>query len=815
MRRTELTRSFLIAIAGLAFYSGPAGADDQPIAIAEIKRDTPVDFEREILPLLKRSCLACHNATVKESQLIMETPATILKGGDSGPAVVPKNSAESLLLGRATGAVDSIMPPKDNKVAAPRLKPEELGLIKLWIDQGATGIVTGQADQIQWQSLPPGVNPIYAVAVTPDGQYAACGRANQIFIYHLPTGRFVCKLTDPELLKSGVYQKPGVADLDLIQSLAFSADGSMLASGGYRTIKLWRRPRDVRAATFEAASAEAVGSVAVSPDGKWLATAAADNSIKLWDLATGQAAKTLAGHTAPVTGVRFLANSAKLVSTSADKSLRVWNVADGAAAGRIDTPNALQALTLVGDGSLVATGGADNFIRIWKTPAAAAQALAGLPAPATVLAVSPDKKLLAIAGAEGPIQLVDLATGQVAKTLAGHAGAVTSLAFQANGAKLASAGADKTVRIWDVAAGQVVVKLESGVAAPETVALHPGGNQAASGYADGTLAIWKLDAAAPRPLPGPGEGGTDEAAATVAAVSRDGKLLASAGLAGGKPAILVRDLAAGTIVKTLLGHDAVITALAFSADGTRLASGSEDKTARVWNLADGAALGKFAGHTQTVTGVAFDSTGGQVVSGSADNSLKLWNVADGAELKNFAGHTGAIVAVAMTSNNARVISASADQTVRTWNPADGAQASAISPGAVVTALALARDDNRIAVALADNSISCSRSVTARPWPLWRGTPRRCECWHSAPTTFGSFRALATSGPSYGTSPARLLWKACRSKAGWASASSPRAATSWSWGAATSWFASIHCTSSVRFWAMRSGSAAWSTAWTEG
>ncbi|HEV3025770.1 MAG TPA: c-type cytochrome domain-containing protein, partial [Pirellulales bacterium] len=366
-----------------AVGAAAAIADDQPIAIAEIKRDAPVDFEREILPLLKRSCLACHNATVKESQLILETPTTILKGGDSGPALVPKNGAESLLLGRATGKIDARMPPKDNKVAAPALKPEELGLIKLWIDQGATGTVTGQADLIQWQPLPQGVNPIYAVAVTPDGQYAACGRANQIFIYHLPTGRFVCKLTDPELLKAGIYQKPGVADLDLIQSLAFNADGTMLASGGYRTIKLWRRPRDVRTATLEAASAEAVGAVAVSSDGKWLATAAAENGIKLWDLATGQAAKTLLGHTAPVTSLRFAPGGAKLVSISADKTIRVWNIADGAPAGRIDTPTALQALALVGDGSLVATAGADNFIRVWKTPAAGAQTLMALPAPAT------------------------------------------------------------------------------------------------------------------------------------------------------------------------------------------------------------------------------------------------------------------------------------------------------------------------------------------------------------------------------------------------------------------------------------------------
>ena len=264
------------------------------------------------------------------------------------------------------------MPPKDNKVAAPRLKPEELGLIKLWIDQARGGIVTGQADQIQWQSLPPGVNPIYAVAVTPDGQYAACGRANQIFIYHLPTGRFVCKLTDPELLKSGVYQKPGVADLDLIQSLAFSADGSMLASGGYRTIKLWQRPRDVRGQPSKPLQPKRWEAWRSAPTASGWPPPPPIIASSSGILRQARRPRRWPAIPRRSPAFAFWPNSAKLVSTSADKSLRVWNVADGAAAGRIDTPNALQALTLVGDGSLVATGGADNFIRIWKTPAAAA-----------------------------------------------------------------------------------------------------------------------------------------------------------------------------------------------------------------------------------------------------------------------------------------------------------------------------------------------------------------------------------------------------------------------------------------------------------
>src|SRR6185436_16218127 len=133
---------------------------------------------------------------------------------------------------------DEAMPPKDNKVGASHLTSNELGLLKLWIDQGATGTVT-TTETIVWQPLPAGVNPIYAVVLTPDGQFAACSRANQIFVYHVPSGRMVGRLTDPALLKGGVYTKPGVADLDLVQSLAMSPDGKLLASGGFRTIKLW------------------------------------------------------------------------------------------------------------------------------------------------------------------------------------------------------------------------------------------------------------------------------------------------------------------------------------------------------------------------------------------------------------------------------------------------------------------------------------------------------------------------------------------------------------------------------------------------
>ena len=131
---------------------------------------------------------------------MLENPQSILKGGDSGPAVVAGNSAESLLLMLGSHQDEPVMPPPDNDVAADPLTSEQLGLIKLWIDQGATGSAgAGVLSPQSWRPLPPGLNPIYAVAVTSDRQFAACSRANQIFIYHVPSGQLVTRLTDSEL----------------------------------------------------------------------------------------------------------------------------------------------------------------------------------------------------------------------------------------------------------------------------------------------------------------------------------------------------------------------------------------------------------------------------------------------------------------------------------------------------------------------------------------------------------------------------------------------------------------------------------------
>ena len=259
-----------IILIGLLLSLNPLveGADSpgaKSIPIAKIKHSGPVDFEREVLPILKNNCVACHNQTKPKGGLILETPQTILKGGDAGPAAVAKKPRESLLLKAAAHQdPELIMPPPDNKVAAMPLKPDELGLLQLWIEQGAKGVVRASLPVV-WESMPPGLSAIYAVALTRDGQFAACGRANQIFVYHIPSRTLVARLNDPQVQKTG---KSGAAHRDTVNSLAFSPDGDLLASGGYREIKLWRR---------------AAGTNLLAENPKWLTAVVTNGELRVFE----------------------------------------------------------------------------------------------------------------------------------------------------------------------------------------------------------------------------------------------------------------------------------------------------------------------------------------------------------------------------------------------------------------------------------------------------------------------------------------------------------------------------------------------------
>ncbi len=277
-----MTRKWGLWVASV-LLGATATASAAVISVAPLHRTTPVEFESEILPMLKQSCLACHNQTKAKADLILETPQTILKGGESGPAVVSGKPQESLLMDAASHLKKPFMPPADNKVNAADLTPEQLALLKLWIEQGAVGEVRGE-QSIAWRSLSETVRPILSAAVTADGQFAACGKGNEIFIYQLPTHRTVGPLVDPDLLRSSAGGS-SAAHLDLVESLDFSPDGELLASGSYREVKLWRRehlPAETRSPERRETNSEEGPAVAFSREAQLFAVAGGDQIIRLW-----------------------------------------------------------------------------------------------------------------------------------------------------------------------------------------------------------------------------------------------------------------------------------------------------------------------------------------------------------------------------------------------------------------------------------------------------------------------------------------------------------------------------------------------------
>jgi WD40 repeat protein len=295
----------------------------EPIPVATVDRKTPVDFETEILPILKQNCLACHSQTKPKGGLVLETPRFILKGGDTGPAIQIDKPAESLLVRAASHrVVDLEMPPSDNKAGAIPLKPDELGLIQLWIQQGATGEVHGPGP-IAWQALPASFNTIYAVALTQDGQFAACGRGNRIFVYQIPAGQLAAQLRDPQLPDSAAS---GAAHRDTVNSLAFSRDGELLASGGYRELKIWRRVKP-RQTLKSIQTADVVAAVA-SPDGHSIATVNSDGGIWLWP-ADGSLPALLAENRGTNTLLSF-SPGANLLAAASGGFLEVMKLPDGA-----------------------------------------------------------------------------------------------------------------------------------------------------------------------------------------------------------------------------------------------------------------------------------------------------------------------------------------------------------------------------------------------------------------------------------------------------------------------------------------------------
>lgn len=276
-----------------------------------------------------------------------------------------------------------------------------------------------------------------------------------------------------------------------------------------------------------------VWAVAISGDGQTLVSGSEDNTIKVWNLKTGQLNQTLTGHSDTVRSVALSPDGQTLVSGSGDKTIKVWN---------LYTNKVL--ITLPGHSSPV-----------WST------------------AISPNGGTLVSGGEDGKVNLWNLQTGELRQTLPGHSGRIFSVAFSPDGKTCASAGVDKTIHIWNIETGKLLRKLTGHTDAVRNVAFSPDGQKLASASWDKTVKIWNWQTGEQLgTLKGHSE------IVTAVAFTTDGTLAS----ASNDRTIKIWNVQSGELLRTLTGHNDWVLAISYSPRDRTLVSSSKDKTIKIW-----------------------------------------------------------------------------------------------------------------------------------------------------------------------------------------------------------------------------------------
>ena len=693
------TLSACLSLLALALNASSAAS----LPVAKLDRKSPVDFPEEVYPILKANCIACHNKTTTKGGLNMETPQLMEKGGDSGTAVVPGKGAESLLFQSAIHESDSEMPPKGNKVGAVNLTPDELALLKLWIDQGAK---PGKAisHDIAWKPLPSGLLPIYAAAISPDGTLAACSRANHIFIYDLATRQLVADLQ---------------AHRDMTMALAFSPDGQRLVSGSYGEVKVWQRStellasgadfkkvqdarvkldqsdRDVAMAVLDAAFhvsavAEADKEVAALKERfKKAGEAVTDTKKKLDEKKTALKSATDARTAAQKAVTDLDAQVAKVAPPAKPDAALLKKQTDAKTKLEAATKAEMAAAENVKAAETAATDAANEVPRVTKLQAEADKAATVAKAAQTAFLA---KQKTFVAGQTA-----------AAKTMTDALKAAATLVISPDQRFAVEPQADGSAVVWSLMSGVPLARCVPKPGTKAAVTWKPDNQMVlpAEAKLSSLASTWKLE----RTL-GTGDAKSDIADRVNAVdFSPDGKTLA---VGSGEPSrtgdITIWDLASGKLVRAMHDlHSDTVLSLDFSPDGKLMASGGADKQVRVSDVATGKQVKVFEGHTHHVMGVSWRADGRVLASSGADNAAKVWDWVKGERKKSLDGWDKEVTSIRYLGATTRLVTTSGDKQVRLIGE-DGSSPSALAGTADFMQASAATRDGRWAVAGGEDSV---------------------------------------------------------------------------------------------------------------
>jgi WD40 repeat protein/tRNA A-37 threonylcarbamoyl transferase component Bud32 len=564
-------------------------------------------------------------------------------------------------------------------------------------------------------SITGGQNPFFAIAFSPDGTRFATGNDTTAKIWDSATGKEILSLKHE----------------GSVLGIAFNLDGTRLATFVYGNIKVWDAVAGKEILSIRGKADWPVDpfcQVAFSRDGTRLAAGSSDGSIKVWDAEDGKEVLYVKGDKSPVRGLAFSPDGARLAIGSTSGAVKVCEATTGSEvlALKAHQQFGVTRLAFSQDGRRLATGSlyfgrGDRPVKVWD--ATTGQELLTLNHQGYVrdLAFSPDGTRLAIGG--DIVTFCDATSGNELFSLKGLM--VSRLSFSSDSTRLATVGTatfggDWTAKVWDTTAGQMHLSLKGHSGNVWSIAFSRDGKRLATGSLDGTARVW--DAASGQELitfKGDKDSnlkkvdniGLNQGIMSVA-FSPDGTRLAT-GSDGGNT-VMVWDGENGHELLTYKAHVSGLTSVAFNHDGTRLASCSRwDQIVRVWDAATGREFLTLKGHQSGVTSVAFSPDGARLATGSDDHKVKIWDSATGHELITLRGHNAGVNCVAFSPEGSRLVSGSADKSSRVWDIATGKELLTLAGlQGEVRCVAFSPDGIRLATASGDGT---GDRTTIRIW----------------------------------------------------------------------------------------------------
>ena len=416
--------------------------------------------------------------------------------------------------------------------------------------------------------------------------------------------------------------------------IAISADGNFLATAGTDTpdaqVRVWDLHSRQLLAIPEAS--RAAGSVAFSPDGKFLAFGTQEQGIKLWDLAKRAEYARFPGSYGGFHRYRlaFSPDGHILAANQDDGKIVLWKVQTKPESRTLEGhPEPASALVFSHDGRTLISAGWDTKIKLWSLPDGPAVVLPGGHASVAVkgtargvqsLALSSDDKMLASGGWDATIRIWDLRSRIQVHVLTNHSRWVSSLAFSPDGKTMASSSADHTIKLWDTAQWKELATLTGSLDEVHGVVFSPHGKELYSIAKDGTIKVW--DAIAKTPEPDRTRRPDD---AWLFAITGGGTVISCRGdgtVTLRKPTQLDK-LAEHRIPASLLKN----VGYAFSDDGATAAFALREGSILLWDIRSGKTV-KLDGAPADEVALIFSRNGVRLAALAAGRGITVWNISN-------------------------------------------------------------------------------------------------------------------------------------------------------------------------------------------